>query len=464
MSKTADEIISDAVARLQQNQPNADISDGTVLRDLIESFAEELSTLYTKLDALSNFITLSDPTTLDSDTLNLIGNNYGIPRKTAEASTGTVYFRGPSNTGSITIPAGTSVSTPSSDSTSSVTFTTDSAVILDASAVLDPETGLYEVAALVTCQSVGTVGNVGYNTLTVCNTISGINSCTNKVSITNGTNDETNTAYVNRIKNYLSGTTLGTSDSYKLMFEAIDGVNAAYIVDPNSTYSTRGPGSIDAYIDGTVVATFTQTVPASTALVQDTTIYMEYTPIIEIISVKSATTTYVEGVDYTIVKDTTSAYKYSINANDAIVWITTPPFDTEYTITGTYNQLVTTAQSVEASDDNHIITNDVLVKETYPIYIDLAFTIYKLAGYTADTVRTTIQSAIDAYVNTDRLGKNITQSTLIDIINSAAGVDYVLVPFTKMCIRGGSGYQDLILENPFEYYATDANTYTITVI
>lgn len=467
MAKTLNQLISDIISSILRNNSSLDTSTGTVINDTcVYPVAVELAQIYTDLQTLSNLITFTDPETIDNTLLEKIAGNYGLSRTAATQATGTITFGALSVSSPITIPSGVKISTLASTLGVTKDFTTTEAVVLSSSNY-NTVTGLYEVDAPIASIGTGTTYNVGAGTLiSITGSLPGVYNATNKLAITNAVDLETNTSLVNRILTKFQGLVSGTSSSYASIARAIDGVSEVLVIDPNSEYANRGPGGIDIIIDGQDLASTSETLTYA----GEVEFQLESAPVVDITSVigvvGGSTHTFVEGVDYSLQKDTTTIYAYSSKSVDKLVWLgaDVPDTSSNFTVTYSYNNLVHTVRDTFADEDNHIITNDILVKETVGIPVDFIFYVSILPGYNSTTVVNDIITNITTYIDTDRLGKAVRQDAVISAIRATAGVNYLVLPMTKMAKRGDSGVTDLELDHPYEYISVDASSFNIGTI
>lgn len=118
--KTKTEILRTALQKVQSSTPITSIGPGSVARALAESVVNELGDFYASMDFNTAMGLIS---TAQGRALDLIGELYNVQRKqlgqiaTIDQSVGTFYFYldEPYNSGDITIPEGTAVTTANDD-------------------------------------------------------------------------------------------------------------------------------------------------------------------------------------------------------------------------------------------------------------------------------------------------------------------------------------------------------------
>lgn len=168
--------------------------------------------------------------------------NWGVTRKPAIAANKAFNFNKivPA-TNTLTIPAGTLITTMPAADGSTIQFTTDQAGMLTV--------GQNTVAISATCKvpGPGIAGNLAANTpLLIGSALPGIDSVTLSDAITNGIDKESDNALRARclsvIQNPQGG---GTQADYKNWALSVTGVKTAHVLPLN-----RGPGTIDIVITG----------------------------------------------------------------------------------------------------------------------------------------------------------------------------------------------------------------------
>lgn len=447
MAKTTQEIIESLKKRLAYANPKLDLTSGNVATDLgVESFAEELTALYNEQDRI-RLLYLFDASAFTDGEADALANSFGVYRLNATKATGEVIFGStnlPAEGSQYTIPVGTSIAT-SGDSGSALYFTTTSPGIITHTTPLNPSTNYYEVIVSVEADVVGSSQNVGPGALnTIVNSVSGVSLVYNTDSITNGTDQETTASLLERTKRTLVGYVYGTKASFLNKALAYPKVTDAVVVDPNSEFSIRGPGTVDIYIVGDTPASFTQEILNSeqqVTLIKNPVLKKsDGTSLGTAIVAFSDGLTLEEGNGFNIVADEETAYANSAEARDKISWTDAAyndivkTHDYNYTVTYSYNKLVEDLQTDFESEENHILTSNVLVRTTKPIYVRMDFDIVTLAGYNGESVRNNVIFSISSFVNSLTLNQTLRQSDIINIIENVAGVDYVKLPMRAFCL------------------------------
>lgn len=106
------------------------------------------------------------------------------------------------------------------------------------------------------------------------------------------------------------------------------------------------------------------------------------------------------------------------------------------TVTYNINSLIGPLQ--EKIDVKRHVTADVLVKLANKIDVDLEFTVKLKFGASSPVVKDLLASNIGAIFNQKKMGQRISQSDIIAVIDDSKGVDYVVLPLTKMVVSDGT--------------------------
>jgi hypothetical protein len=217
-----------------------DFNVGSVVRTMLEAFAEELEYLY--LEMFRGILEGIDTG---------VYNSFDFPALGAVSASGSVIFSlvqtGTTNpaspTTSIVIPAGTIVQVPSINTTTGTTVGNSYSVNQD---TIWP-VGQTSVSTVVTCTQSGTVGNTAYNTITsivsTLPTVAGATyAVTNPATISNGADQETAAQQKQRFAEYLQSLGRGTIDAIEyaalqtVIYDAngniIEKVGSAVVVEP----------------------------------------------------------------------------------------------------------------------------------------------------------------------------------------------------------------------------------------
>lgn len=479
--RTKTQVITDAIAFIASAIPNIATFVGSVVRDLvIESPAEEFDKVYTELSHTQELQSLTFATSMTTEELDALGTNYGMTRLGGRAATGTVTFQianYSTSSSNITIPTGTVVATIGSSTTPQVTFVTTQSLLFQASlapAYFNPATGLYEQTATIEAQSIGAITNVSAGSIrTLISLITGITRITNTTSTTGGTDVESNTDFAARIQIKLSGNNVGTPTGIVGKARENASVIDAIVVGPNDPEMLRDEfgGEVDVYVIGEILNSSTDLVLYTVAGAQE--FVLSHQPAISVPVngvtgiVASLPYTFVQGVDYSFVLDTTTLLNGSTRLQNKVVFNiggTNPDNGTAVSITYFYNSLIEDLQLQFDQLDAHIVTTDILVKEASLATIDVLAEVSLLPGYISADVVSAIQTALTNHINALGLGDNIDRSDIIFVIESVAGVDSVNVN-TLVLSKDGIAIPSIQQRLPiFKVEYPRANVLTVLIV
>jgi uncharacterized phage protein gp47/JayE len=102
-----------------------------------------------------------------------------------------------------------------------------------------------------------------------------------------------------------------------------------------------------------------------------------------------------------------------------------PDNNTIITTTYVYDSLIETTQDIFNSDQNHIVTSDILMKEAVTALINVIATVVIFPGFNVSTVIANIQTNLTTFINALPLGGSIDLSDIVVVIEGTSGVDAV---------------------------------------
>jgi len=133
-----------------------------------------------------------------------------------------------------------------------------------------------------------------------------------------------------------------------------------------------------------------------------------------------------------------------------------------------YGEPITVAYNVNSLIENvqgkidkkRHLTADVLVKSANQIDVDLEFSVKLKKGANSPSVKNELSTELYAIFNQKQMGERINQSDIIRIIDENVGVDYVILPLTKMVVSDGVhiAYENLPKTTPWTEFATGVST------
>jgi len=244
--KSFNEVVLSMLERLRLTQPQLDDKPNSVARDVfVDPPAFEIGEVYEAMRAIARLQSLAN---LTGNDLTNFGANFGASRKTGTKASGQVVFTFRKIDTNLTIPVGTVVTTR--NGLSFVTISSTTVRVSDSNALRATATRLrdeldtagitdqYAIETSVQAQSIGSSGNIATYSI-VSHSASGVNSVTNVVSFTGGTDVETDAAFRSRILATFAGANTGTSLGYRSLILALADAIDALVVEPGDPLMVR---------------------------------------------------------------------------------------------------------------------------------------------------------------------------------------------------------------------------------
>lgn len=470
MAITKDTLLSLAKKLISTRNNKIDLSTGTVLNDLgVDSTAQILATLSSDIDRIVGQQSL-DANYFTDEEADIFVQPFGLTRNAAVKATGTVTFATntlPSASSPIVIPVGTTVYSQKDTGSATLNYVTTTSGSITNSSPLNSNTGYYEVSVGIQAVSAGEEYNVGIGYINgLKNSISGVNAVYNKNAILNGSDVETTASLLERFLILWRGRNRNTEPGILAWTYENPVVEEALVVGPNSDFTLRGPGSIDVYVRGTTETSYVQTVTQMT-----TEVLFDRQPIIHPDSLYVT----INGVNYTeddgvfvIVKDTNTIFQSSCDAMDKLVWTEEGKHLIDnldsYTITFSYNSLISDLQTMYDTDSGRLVTGNILARDTKQVDLIMEFGITPISGYDKASVITLVKTNIQSYINTTKLNTDIKQSDIVAIIEATDGVSYTDLPFAQFHKVGETDENKLVADidaTPLEYFRIDSENIII---
>jgi len=256
--RSVNEIILSLIDFYRVAQPDLDVKPGTVARDLfVDGPSSQLALLYDELSSVSNQQSMR--LVIGSD-LDKLAKNFGIIRKQATPSTGIALLTFSSinanininkgdnivaNNGfSFTVSNGIAVSATSSNYYRSIASKFRDQ--LDFAGISDE----FAVEVTVIASTAGSAGNIGSYSLNRTS-IAGVSNVTNINSFRGGNDQESDSAFRNRVLSSFSGSSVGTSLGYLNVALSTSGVSDATVIEPGDPLMTRDGTIVNISSDGT---------------------------------------------------------------------------------------------------------------------------------------------------------------------------------------------------------------------
>lgn len=233
-SKTYQEIYDAMKNYFIANQDKiTDLNQGSVISSIFEAIAREIAAEYVAI--LTN---------VDAYQKKIAYAQFDFTKKAGLAATGMVTFtRNLAFSNEIYIPTGTTLATGDG-----IEFSTMVDTILLAGIITSEPVP-------VQCKTIGTIGNVAANSITtIKNVIPGLASVTNSADCSGGVDEETDTEFAARFRDYILGLGKSTVPGIKAAVLGINGVKSCSVVehfppvdDYNFTiYAENGAGVLPA--------------------------------------------------------------------------------------------------------------------------------------------------------------------------------------------------------------------------
>jgi hypothetical protein len=259
--RSTNEIILSLLDFFRLAQPDLDTKPGTVARDLmVDAPSSQLAILYDELSGISDKQSFRLVTGSDLDKL---AKNYGLIRKQSTPSTGVALMTFASIPATININQGDivtsvnglsfTVSTGVSVNPNSLNYYQSVATQYSNQLAFVGITDQYAVQVTVAASSPGSQGNIGPYSLNQA-TSAGVSNVTNINAFQGGTDQETDSAFRNRVLAAFSGAAVGTTLGYLNTALSVTGVEDAAVIGPGNVLMTRD-GTIVQDINGTLTIT-----------------------------------------------------------------------------------------------------------------------------------------------------------------------------------------------------------------
>lgn len=475
-----DEIKDSLIIDILANQPNADITDGSLIRDLmIDPQSVQIYFLEERIDyvkLLSSFVTNADNITKED--LNEIGANYNITRAKPLPSTGVITFRTKSlpqkdiRIGNQDGTGGISVQTLNLEDGIAINFLTTETVYMKTNAAYNSESGYYEVTAPIQSVSSGTETNVAIGTIIkLGQVITGIDSCYNYVATTGGTNEENNKDYATDISVIIQGGNQNTYNGLIKLIDNYDNVIDYKIYHPNSEVYSTDSGYVFIFIRGNQLSSISENITYSNSLHY---YGLQHRPVNSIVSINALINNQniilQKNIDYFLYKDTTSINSYSTNSGDGVEFIinggTLPDNNSIFTVNYTYNVLIDNIQNtINQAIKDLLILGNFIVKEATGINIILSSDIKLKYQYNNINIQNEIITGIQNYLSKFEINSTIKQSDVYNFIYNTYQnyIEAINYPFSifKREDDNINTVTDSIKLNYNEY--VNINTSTITI-
>lgn len=256
--KSSGDVIKQLLDYYRVVRSDLDTKPGTVARDLfVDGPASQLGILYDELGRISDKQSIR---LVNGSDLDKLAQNFGLTRKQPSSSSGMSLFTFSSIDSNIDINAGDLVFASNGFSftvNSGVAITPGSANFFKSIATkfrdqldfagIDDE---YAALVSVSANTPGTAGNIGAYALNRTN-VAGVSHVTNIDPFGGGTDQESESAFKNRILSTFSGSSVGTALGYLNTALVSPNVSDATIIEPGDVLMTRDGTVVSETNDGT---------------------------------------------------------------------------------------------------------------------------------------------------------------------------------------------------------------------
>jgi len=269
MIKSYQQIVADLKDKLRSRIQGADLTDGSVIKELLDSYADELASLYSEI---KNTQSLQSVKTVSGSDLDKLASNYSMQRKQAQTAGGVILLTRSllSPDEKIVLKSGALIYTSSNSlaTNAPVSFRTTSDVVitganreiyratanqyrsfLDANGIYD----VYAIAVSVIAANPGAASNVAKGALRK-HAMSGVNNVINFEATSGGEDLESDEDFRQRLLLVFAGSNLTTMFGLESFFMSQASVSAVAIIGPGHPLMVR---------DGTVSDGETVLVPGS---------------------------------------------------------------------------------------------------------------------------------------------------------------------------------------------------------
>lgn len=416
-----------------------DVGFGPIRDIVIDPVAAVLEQQNDRVRAVSLLISLQDPANLSDVDVDGIVFNEGLRRSLGARAVTTLTFSTPTvdPTGpDLVVQRGFPVATtPDTNTGETVTFTTTEARTLSAAqraSFFNIVTQRYELQVPARATAQGAVGRVGRGRVRrPLRPLVGFDAVTNLAASEGGLDRETNAELVNRYLLAILGRDLTTPAGVEFFtrnnFPEVEDVLVVFGDDPLLTRAGDDAGAVDAYIVGDQLVARTENLEF---LGLGQLLQVSFPPLAIVTQVSSGATTYAEGVDYEVVRDT-GGNRGSTRAVEGVRFLASsaspPALGDTVTVNYTQNNLIRTLQVTSTQRTNETLGRDLLYKEGVRVDIILEAQLRVAAGFSTVTVPNAVSTAIQSFINNLGLGADVENSDLQGEVRRISGVDNFII-------------------------------------
>lgn len=446
------------------------------IRDIvIDPVAAVLETQNDRARALSLLLSLINPDNLAETDVDGIVFNEGMRRNEGSRATTTVTFRttqidptGPDLLVQRGFPVAT---TPDANTGETVTFVTTEARTLPVAqraSFFNIVTQQYELQVPARATTEGSVGRVGASRIRrPLRPLVGFDDVTNISATEGGLDRETNAELIARYLLSILGRDLSTPSGVEFYtrnnFPEVEDVAVVFGSDALLERAAEDAGAVDAYVIGDALIARTENLEF---LGINQLITLNFPPLRVVTAVTSGATSYIEGVDFEVVQDT-SGNQGSVRASEGVRFLATatsplPVVGTAVTIAYTQNNLITSLQTTSEQRDVLVLGRNLLYKEGDQIDIILEGQLRVATNFSTIVVPNAVATSIQDFINGLGLGANVENSDIQGEVRRISGVDnFIITRLVRDAALTGSA--DITIDSN-EYPRISVTDLVITLI
>jgi len=433
MARTLTQIEQSMARSISDQDSSIDTVKGPVFDIYIRPQAVQSRFIELLYDDLSRRYSLDYTLSRDPVSLQLYGANHGLSRSPGKVASGNVIFFAfspPSDGSTITIPAGTIVST----SDDRISFRTTKDAFLPGSTIssfYNASTRRYEVKVPIVALGTGDVFEVPPGRVrSVLSIIPGIDGVENVERVKNSVEPETVEHFGTRIRSKFNGLGLGAGSGLLQLVRQFDPVNISdarivYSTDPLFRRRTRR-SSWDIYLIGSVPES------AETVFVGNGSRRSFVLPLAPVLAVTNVTVGNAS-VGFTLVNDSTDQLRTSSRAVDTVELDSIPGVNEVVTVSYSYDKLVTDTQAYVDSVGVDLYRADILVRKAIPVAIRSRVSVKVLSSFDATEAASAAFATVSEFSSRTSFVPLLFADKLREEVSaSVAGVSQVtVVEFTR---------------------------------
>jgi hypothetical protein len=400
MAKTEVEIQAELIESINSTDQTLDTAQGPIPDLFIRPQAGQLAQASSEAESLRTLFTLQFGTAATEEEIQNALANYGSAPGAGVAARHVQHFlRFTRPTVDISIPTGSLVS--NSDSSLVYRVLNGGTILANASdSYYNPSRNSYEIGLLVEGTGIGTTYNLPSGRITnIVTPIPGIDTTENRSKSTGGLDKESTDSQSSRLKTSLTGINLGAPGGIqsRILNAFPESVTDVAVIQPFEKEFTRlitGP-ALDVYALGATIEPATQTVIAVNG---QTIIPLLSKPAFAITSVTINNVVITSG--YTLVKDSSFEYGYSLQASDQLVLSIPLLAGDTVVIEYEYNKILTSIFTDVLDSGNEFLFNtDILMRSPFQISPIISGTVQALASFSTNEVEENINTFLATNFN-----------------------------------------------------------------